>query len=295
MTRQLSTTGALSTWIQSANVPVLAQLMARRSIMLARNLPDDLHEIQADLDNQLHTIGTNFGKAAGMKRGHELRRLSGVLSSLPRLVFLLRRGQCLGESNMNPDELDAIRCLVLSSDCETGARILFPQLYRLTHPLAWTALPLEDLCLQPSWVLYLDQHTHILVWCGGETRDGAEFQQLRDHAKQAAEAVAINRWPQPRTLTFFEASSQARYLTSRLIPSHKDLPEEQREALPVLRELGEEAQQALRNKLWIDTDDLSLREYLLTVDLAYVNELHAGTQAAVGACLLYTSPSPRDS
>ena len=48
----------------------------------------------------------------------------------------------------------------------------------------------------------------------------------------------------------------------------QDLPEEQREAFPQLRTLSEEQQQTLRDK-FIDTDELSFREYLVEVCLAY--------------------------
>eukprot|EP00656_Telonema_subtile_P003015 TRINITY_DN11389_c0_g1_i1.p1 TRINITY_DN11389_c0_g1~~TRINITY_DN11389_c0_g1_i1.p1 ORF type:complete len:241 (-),score=67.72 TRINITY_DN11389_c0_g1_i1:221-943(-) len=192
-------------------------------------------------------------------------RCTGVLSQLPRLLFLLRRGPCLGQGQMNPDELDAHRCLLLRADLQLGTRIVFPQLY-LVQPGPWTALPLEDLCLQPAWTLYLDQHTHVFIW-GGALTKGEAHAPTRQHAHQVAQQQQAGRFPAPETLAFFEGDSLARYMTARLIPSHKDLPEEQRESLPQLRALGEEAQHALREKLWMDTDDLSFKEFLLTVGL----------------------------
>lgn len=75
-----------------------------------------------------------------------------------------------------------------------------------------------------------------------------------------------NAWRErhPHTLALQDGTSWSRYLTSRLIPSHKDPPEDQLKAFPGLASVPPVELELLRAKL-PPTDDESYREFFWDV------------------------------
>lgn len=65
-------------------------------------------------------------------------------------------------------------------------------------------------------------------------------------------------------LALQDGSSWSRYLTSRLIPSHKDPVEDQIKGFPGLAELSEAELERLRSR-FLPTDDESFREFFWDV------------------------------
>ena len=92
---------------------------------------------------------------------------------------------------------------------------------------------MEDLVLQSNMILYLDHHTDIFIWSGKDMM-GNEYDALRQRCVQLANTFAIGRFPNPQLMSFYEGSSMARWLSCRLIPSHKDAREQQLKSFPLL-------------------------------------------------------------
>jgi len=108
------------------------------------------------------------------------------------------------------------------------------------------------LALQSDKILLLDHQTDVFIWIGTQCSDSQN--KLSICMKYAVEGIK-HRFPNPQILVFKESSSMARWLQCRLIPSHKDSPEEQVESFPQLTQIP------LQLKKFHKTDDLSFRQY----------------------------------
>jgi len=268
-TSRLPVVGPIKEWMASMDPTVLSQVIARRSVMLARSSPESglSSDILQELDTQLYNLGSNFGIPGGSKRGEALRRLEGPEARLPGSIYALRRGPLLGGGmGGNADEVDALRCTFLQSTIEEGEALLAPKLFKVEQGGRLASVPPQTLALQSGWVLLMDVHSHVLIWSGKDVA-GEDWGGYREAAMAVALERSRGRYPSPPVLSFGEASSQARYLIARLTPAHKDFPEEQCESFPQLAELAPAALKALQDKLMF-TDDPSYREYLASQGIA---------------------------
>ena len=198
---------------------------------------------------------------------------------MPRHIFHLLRGPCLGPVAQHPDDISCVRALFLESDLQVCRNIMSPGLLYLSKDellrskqrnrdqenrckVAFKQAPLETLALQPNWILLLDHFTEIFVWSGIEMK-GAEFNPVREQLLKTLKKRSreLKRYPLPSVFAFFEGDSMARWLEARLVPSHKDDEFQQMQSFPQLGEMTTNKLSELREKLlW--TDDYSYFEWI---------------------------------
>ncbi|CAN0575448.1 unnamed protein product, partial [Ectocarpus sp. 12 AP-2014] len=108
-----------------------------------------------------------------------------------------------------------------------------------------------------------DTHDRVFVWSGSAVC-GPEFEAVREACRGVFAGEAGSRFPYAPVVFLKDGTSWSRYLTSRLIPSHKDPVEEQLRGFPNLAGVPEAEVEQLRAKL-PPTDDESYREFFWDV------------------------------
>lgn len=121
-------------------------------------------------------------------------------------------------------------------------------------------LPLESLALQSNRILLLDHQTQILIWSGSRLTTNT-FDSYRRACLDRAASQSQWRLPRPDLLSFNEGSSASRWLQVRLIPSHKDLPEQQEQTFPQLKGLTHGQRKEVTDK-FLPTDEPSFRQFM---------------------------------
>eukprot|EP01094_Clydonella_sp_ATCC50884_P010615 TRINITY_DN2034_c0_g2_i1.p1 TRINITY_DN2034_c0_g2~~TRINITY_DN2034_c0_g2_i1.p1 ORF type:complete len:888 (+),score=157.62 TRINITY_DN2034_c0_g2_i1:125-2665(+) len=247
-------------FIDSVNADVTSVLMAKKLVLDARKIdPEDIIQVHDDLDHKVQSIVQKCktantaelwdGFGGGLPRS---------LSMIPYMMYLLRRGSLLGPILQHQDDIDPVRCLFLQRDLFTCHRLIRPILYLATES-SFVEVPLQTLALHSSSVLLMDHVTDIFVWRGRDTTE-QQHGHLVAKALDYARVLAEGRFPQPYVMSFKEGESMERWLRCRLIPSHKDEPEQQMQAFPLLRELGEADRRQLLAKFH-HTDDMSYAQF----------------------------------
>jgi len=164
----------------------------------------------------------------------------------------------LGPILQHKDDIDQVRCLFLNSNFDDSLRMVDPKMYEIQTG-EWIEVPLTTLALQSKNILYVDHHTHILIW-SGQDAVGPQFDHIRDLALREAHNVSASRFPQPQIMLFNEGSSMSRFLLCRLGPDHKDDLNDQIAIYPQLARLQQGERQALMSKFHY-TDDPSFSQY----------------------------------
>lgn len=246
ITHSLPTTGNLTKFLLSVNSDVASTLLAKKIVLLARKL-DAMNDVLEHLDTTLRNIITGCGE----KRNGTII-FPPELESIPRRLYLLRRGPMISPILQHPDDIDFLRCLFLNSNYPDSLRLVDPPLL-LASLNGFEQLPPEDLALQSNFVLMLDVHTDIFIWFGKEVVNAKEIVEI---CKQHAQLVSSHRYPQPKVMAFEEGSSMARCLQCRLVPSHKDTLTNQVQSFPQLSQLSSEDYSKLLRKFH-RTDEIS--------------------------------------
>ena len=132
------------------------------------------------------------------------------------------------------------------------------------------AIPAETLALWDDVILVADLFDNIIIWIGSELKV-----DVNDIERDALECIKVFvkersnfRFPAPRIHFLREGESMSRRLTSRLVSSHKDPPEQQVALFPALSALRAESIAKLRNKFqYYDStnDDSSFRSWFWDV------------------------------
>jgi len=256
---------------------VMAVLLGKEFVLQARrsagtrgaNAPSTIEEdsesVREELDKTAFKIITRCGSKHNHRSPGSLSNYSlpPELSSLPRKIFMLRKGPMLGPILQHADDIDYVRCLFLNADFDVCNRLIEPALWMaIDREEKFYQVPAEDLALQSDKVLLLDAHTDIFIWIGSSLSvdDEENSSRQRNNLTTLALESARHRFPKPQILQFKEGSSMARWLQCRLVPSHKDSPEEQNLCFPQLDELTAENRAKLMAKFH-RTDDLSYNQY----------------------------------
>jgi len=254
ITYPMKTTVNVNTIINAIDSDLTALIIAKKTILKARKLPSS--KVLQELDEDIKKISDYC-----TKQNNDV--IPQHIDSLRKKLFILRRGTMLGHILQNPDEIDYIRTLFLYSDYEDSLRLLEPILYETVFNQDGeylNVLPLEDLALQSNLILLLDNHNDIFIWSGKEV-SGPEFDGKREKILIYAKSISKNRIPNPRILNFIEGDPDSRFLQSRLIPSHKDLPQQQLQSFPQLQKLTIEERKKLISKFH-KTDDQSYIQFI---------------------------------
>ena len=130
------------------------------------------------------------------------------------------------------------------------------------HP-EFLVLPPETLALLSDSIVVLDTEREIFVWIGAD-RQSLEVDQVYDSCLSLALSMNQHRFPPSIIRVVKEGSSNARYVLSYLIPSHKDPIEASFHSLPVLATLPSPYLRQHCNK-FLRTDDMSFREYMVKI------------------------------
>ncbi|CAM9391491.1 unnamed protein product [Ectocarpus fasciculatus] len=163
---------------------------------------------------------------------------------------------------------EALACLAAAGNGNSGgdsggdaAKEGVPTAAALPFPFA--RVPVETLAMLADRVLVLDTHDRVFVWSGSAVC-GPEFEAVREACMGVFAGEAGSRFPYAPVVFLKDGTSWSRYLTSRLIPSHKDPVEEQLRGFPILAGVPEAEVEQLRAKL-PPTDDESYREFFWDV------------------------------
>uniref|UniRef100_A0A6B2KYI8 Protein transport protein SEC23 n=1 Tax=Arcella intermedia TaxID=1963864 RepID=A0A6B2KYI8_9EUKA len=274
ITHSLNITKNLEEYYESCNIEVLSLLIAKNQILLAKQERLSVAESQAALDKKLRDILMQ----CRTKSENGQFTIPTQLSPLPRIMFLFRRGPLLGSLLQHPDDKLYARNLFLNGSLQQSYTLLVPNLYafrKMNGTISLLSYPVEDLALQSSNVLVLDEYLTVFVWAGGEVDVPKDMSLNVDFGKGSGDEesklimskcveyvkqITKYRFPAPHIKFLVEGHSDARWLVCRLIPSHKDSPEDQIANFPQLAELDPTQKKALLQKFW-KTEDLSFVEY----------------------------------
>ncbi|KAG0554331.1 hypothetical protein KC19_12G083000 [Ceratodon purpureus] len=263
ITVRLPTTDVLSEYLQSVDDEVAAVLIAKKMVLEAKTARDAA-DMRALVDERIKDMAVKLGSSGAKSR---LRPFPSSLSRLPELLFHLKRGPLLGSIVGHEDERAVYRNLYLQAGFELSLRMMSPRLLMHREAGTFEEVPAHDVAMQSDSVIVLDHGTDVFIWTGlrvaGDETKSAEAQAA---CLTLAQELTEQRFPAPRMLSFREASSQARYLQSRLIPAHKDPPYEQEARFPQLRVLTVEQRARLKSS-FVPTDDPSFSEWMRRLKL----------------------------
>lgn len=263
ITVRLRTTPSVTTYLQSIDDEVLAVVLAKKMVLLAKN-KRDAEDIKFSIDERLKDIAKKFGKQI---ENSSLLCFPAEIAALPEFLMHLRRGPLLGGIIGHEDERLVLVDLFLQASFDLALRMVAPRLLMHSEGGTFEELPAYDLALQTDATIVLDHGTDIFIWMGSEvSKDESRSAAVLAACRTLAHELSEHRFPAPRTVAFKEGSSLARYMQSRLIPGHKDPPYEQEIRFPQLQSLTSEQRLKLSQSV-IHTDDLSFFEYMRKLKL----------------------------
>ncbi|XP_021280332.1 protein transport protein SEC23 [Herrania umbratica] len=258
ITIRLPTVDSVSAYLQSVQDEVVAVLVAKRTLLRAKNYSDAI-DMRTTIDERVKDIAFKFGSQVPKSK---LYRFPKEISLLPELLFHLRRGPLLGSIVGHEDERSVLRNLFLNASFDLSVRMVAPRCLMHREGGTFEELPAYDLAMQSDTAVVLDHGTDVFIWLGAElAADEGRSAAALAACRTLAEELSELRFPAPRILAFKEGSSQARYFVSRLIPAHKDPPYEQEARFPQLRTLTTEQRTKLKSS-FIHFDDPSFCEWI---------------------------------
>ncbi|KAH9622266.1 hypothetical protein KSS87_001366 [Heliosperma pusillum] len=258
ITVRLPTVDSVSAYLDSVEDEVAAVLIAKRSLLRAKTAPDAI-DMRSTIDERVKAMALNLGSQVPKSK---LYKFPKELSSLPELLFHLRRGPLLGSIVGHEDERIVLRNIFLNASFDLSLRMVAPRCLMHREGGTFEELPAYDIAMQSDTAVLLDHGTDIFIWLGAElyAQEGKCAAALAA-CRTLAEELSESRFPAPRILAFKEGTSQARYFVSRLIPAHKDPAYEQEARFPQLRTLGAEERAKLKSS-FISFDDPSFCEWM---------------------------------
>ncbi|KAL3531571.1 hypothetical protein ACH5RR_010893 [Cinchona calisaya] len=258
ITVRLPTVDSVSTYLESVQDEVAAVLIAKKTLLRAKNFNDAL-DLRLTIDERVKDIANKFGSQLPKSKLYQFPK---ELSLLPEALFHLRRGPLLGSILGHEDERSVLRSLFLNASFDLSLRMVAPRCLMHREGGTFEELPAHDLAMQSDAAVVLDHGTDVFIWMGAElaAQEGKSAAALAA-CRTLAEELTEMRFPAPRILAFKEGSSQARYFVPRLIPAHKDPPYEQEARFPQLRTLTAEQRTKLKSS-FLNFDDPSFCEWM---------------------------------
>ncbi|KAL5981692.1 Protein transport protein Sec23A [Asimina triloba] len=237
ITVKLPTADNVSSYLASVQDDVAAVLIAKRTVLQAKTSLDAV-DMQLTIDERVKDIAARFGHKLPQSKFYQFPR---ELSTLPEYLFHLRRGPLLGGIVRHEDERSVLRNFFLNASFDLSLQMVAPRCLMHREGGIFEELPAHDLAMQSDVAVVLDHGADVFIWMGSElvAQEGRSAAALAA-CRTLAEELTEHRFPAPRILIFKEGSSEARYILSRLIPAHKDLPYEQtvRTESPPVNELA---------------------------------------------------------
>jgi len=274
MTHRLPTTASASQYLKSVNPVACAHLTAKLAVLEAgrASLSEGrwVHAARKAAAKSVRAtlieMARQFGPPAAPLR-RQIRALPTELAPLAERMYHLARGPMLGEILGHHDERRALQARFLHAPPRLADKILLPVLYVLRGESDFVEVPPMTLAMQSKDLLLLDHGTDIFIWVGNTlSQDTARASAALTVALDWAEDLSRNRFPKPVIRSFREGSSMARFMSARLVPLHKDSPNEQEARYPLLSLCSPEERKELESK-FLFTDDPSFCEWMYSIPL----------------------------
>eukprot|EP00884_Botryococcus_braunii_P000594 jgi/Botrbrau1/10535/Bobra.7_1s0015.1 len=265
VTRRLRLTKTEAAFLKDLDVEAASMLLARATIVgaqrrgaaadrsvrlgLRKSVGKHLTHVASRLGQPLHAEGGWFS------RRKPLWKLPWELRFFAEALYQLQRGPLLGETGIHGDERAALYATFLSAVPEVDLRLLVPCLHVLNPATRRFELAAPaDLALFSNGAAVLDTGNHLCIWLGGELPESTspeaeplsppgmqqwDRENVRAACYDLAARLSAGRFPVPDIRCVSEGTPDARYITSRLFPLHRDSGEEQMSQLPSLMTLPE--------------------------------------------------------
>ena len=247
-------------------------------------------KLAEDLEVELGTVSHQYMEAARGKGDKGAYTFPEALARLPRLLYSLRQGPLLGECHQvshqscpciyevmahksftlpinalrqSIDDVFCLRSIFLRTAVEDSIALMSPVLLSARGDFcSFRPVIAETLALWSDAIIVNDVYDRIFVWQGHKVAgiDSTEHEPLLEQIR----LLTSQRYPTPTVLHCKEGSSMARFVISRLCPSHHDTPEEQLSSFPALNHLSLEERSALSQK-FTRTDSPSFKTWLRRV------------------------------
>ncbi|OIR59074.1 MAG: vesicle coat complex COPII subunit Sec23 [Amphiamblys sp. WSBS2006] len=235
-----------------------AVLFSRMTLAKAASLPNG--EINKWIDRML----IRFCQRAGtyQKNDPNTFALPPHISLYPQTMFHLRRSNFLTHFNCSPDETAFYCHLLLREGVKNSMVMVQPTL--MAYAIGQPPVPvlLDSVSIKPDTLLLLDTFSHVVLFHGeyvAHWRDkkhhldpqNIAFAKTLEMAEKHAMHLVQTRTPMPAYVYCDQGGSQARFLLSRLNPSHTQSSHQ--------RTLFSSGQQ---QGVQIFTDDVSLQVFM---------------------------------
>ena len=170
-------------------------------------------------------------------------------------------GPLLGDAHKSPDETClGLRHAFLRASLDDALNIMSLPLLATPRHVALTVfspVASDTLALWPDAYCCFDAWTRVFLWRGSEASE-ADEEPCREFIRSE---IVETRFPTPTVVLCGEGSSMARFVESRLNPSHNDSSADQDASFPALASLSKEERDAIKAK-WLRTDVPSLKQWL---------------------------------
>lgn len=160
ITMRLPAVDSVSQYLGSIQEDVLSVLIAKRTLLHAKTAANAI-DMRATVDERVKDIASRFGLVLPKSK---LLRFPKELSTLPEMLFHLRRGPLLGSIVGHEDERSVLRNLYLNASYELSLRMLAPRCLMHREGGTFEELPSYDLSMQSNVAVMLDHGTDIFIW-----------------------------------------------------------------------------------------------------------------------------------
>jgi len=257
--------GAEAAFLASLDAEVLAVLAVKRAVLAANDSSTGTFEtarVQARgyAEDTLRTIIKHHRLTSQSSSG---LLLPEALAALPRLLYFAVRGPLLGDAYKSVDEVRGLRHAFLRAGVDDSLAIMAPALLSTQRHVSndlMTLVTADTLALWSDAHCCCDTWSRLFLWRGSDASDVDE----EACAEFLNESIVQRRFPAPTVVVCVEGSSMARFVVSRLNPSHNDSAEEQVASLPALALMSNEERELIKAK-WLWTDVPSLKQWLRRV------------------------------
>ncbi|EDQ92266.1 uncharacterized protein MONBRDRAFT_34958 [Monosiga brevicollis MX1] len=204
-----------------------AVLMAR--LAAVRCETEDAADVLRWIDRMLIRLCQKFGEYR--PEDPSSFALQSNFTLYPQFMFHLRRSQFLQVFNNSPDETAYYRNKLTKEDCINSLTMIQPTLTAYAFNQEPEPVLLDSSSITEERILLLDAFFQIVIFHGDtianwrkagfhEQPEHEAFRQLLKAPREDAQEILLTRFPMPRYVDCDQGSSQARFLLSKVNPSH---------------------------------------------------------------------------
>merc|ERR1719253_1587924 len=157
--------------------------------------------------------------------------LAPEFSIFPQFMYHLRRSNFLQTFNASPDETAYYRTLIIRENVMNSLVMIQPALIEYNFEGNPMPVLLDSNSLKPNVILLMDTFFHVVIWRGvtiqhwydagyQDREEYANFKALIQSPAEDCKQLMNTRFPVPKFIQTNAGGSQARFLTSKVNPSH---------------------------------------------------------------------------